>query len=120
MRAPRITITCDCGAQAKVAYGDRYTCSCGRSWSTDGIPAADYERIRALDRRFRLFGYGFGAAFALLLLFLILTNPFSILMVTPGTMLIWFAAIRPTVRRRQWRKIQALTRSWKLRAEGSG
>ena len=44
MRAPLITITCDCGATAEVAYGDRWTCpTCGKSWDTTQIPAADYD-----------------------------------------------------------------------------
>ena len=49
---------------AQAAYGESYTCECGRSWSTEQIPAADYDAIRALDRRYRLYGWfafgGFG------------------------------------------------------------
>jgi len=35
VRAPLITITCDCGAAAEVAYGDRWSCeACGKTWDT--------------------------------------------------------------------------------------
>jgi hypothetical protein len=62
--SPKITITCDCGEPHKLAYGDEYTCDCGRAWSTKQIPAADYEAIRSLDRSYRRKGWfafgGFG------------------------------------------------------------
>jgi hypothetical protein len=112
--APKITITCDCGESRKVAYGDRYTCACGRAWSTAGVPEADYARIRDLDRRFTRIGYVTAALFALLILFFILTHPEQLLFVAPGTMMVWFGFVRPRVRRRHWLQVQELTRSWDL------
>ena len=50
MAAPRITLRCDCGAEALVAFGDRWTCeSCGRTYDTAGIPEADFQAIQDLD-----------------------------------------------------------------------
>jgi hypothetical protein len=107
MRAPRITLRCDCGADALVAYGERWTCdSCGRSYDTTEIPDADFRAIQDLRRRYRLIG-GLGvvlvAAFVLFL---------------PTVLLVWFMYVRPLMRTRYRRRVLELTRSWTLRAEG--
>ena len=35
MREPPITVTCDCGTAASLAYGERWTCpTCGKAWNT--------------------------------------------------------------------------------------
>jgi hypothetical protein len=117
LSAPKITVTCDCGEVRRVDYGEQYTCTCGRTWSTASIPAEDYGRIQALDRRYRLVGWIAGLAFASLLLFVILTKPQQLFILTPGAMALWFGGIRPFIRRRHWREIQALTRQWNLRPE---
>ena len=44
-------------------------------------------------------------------------RPGQIIFVLPGTMIIWFSLLRPLVRRRYWKQVQTLTRSWKLRPE---
>jgi hypothetical protein len=115
--APKITITCDCGEKHKLAYGDDYVCECGRAWSTKQIPAADYEAIRALDRRYRRMGWIGIGGFALICIAVGLTRPISLLFLIPAGMMTWFTLFRPMVRRRHWRAIQALTRRWTLRAE---
>ena len=113
---PRITITCDCGESRKVEYGASFTCVCGRSWSTDDIPPADYAAIRRLDRRYRLLGWSVGLAYGLFVLYTILVVPGMLLLVLPAGMLAWFGVLRPIVRRRHYRSVQALTRTWQLRA----
>ncbi len=117
MAAPKITITCDCGETRKLDYGEAYTCECGRSWSTSQIPAADYEAIRALDRRYRLFGWLAFGGFGILCLAVGFTNHVSLLFLIPAGLMTWFMLLRPVVRRRHWRAINALTRRWTLRAE---
>lgn len=119
MKGPKITITCDCGEQSKVQYGEAYTCACGRRWTTTQIPAADYAAIRSLDRRYRLVGWAGALAFATLLLVVTITRPFELMLIVPAGLLGWFAFIRPPVRRRHYRDIQRLTRHWKLRPEKS-
>ena len=116
--SPKITITCDCGEPGKVAYGETHLCpSCGRSYSTSQIPAADYEKIRSLDRSYRRKGwYAFGG-FGLLCLAVGFTRPLTLLFLIPAGMMAWFTLFRPMVRRRHWRAIQALQRRWTLRAE---
>lgn len=115
--SPKITITCDCGEQRKLAYGDAYVCDCGRAWSTKQIPAADYEAIRTLDRSYRRKGWFAFGGFGLLCLAVGATRPMTLLFLIPAGMMTWFTLFRPVVRRRHWRAIQALTRRWTLRAE---
>ena len=48
MREPPITVTCDCGATASLAYGERWTCpTCGKTWNTGQIPRAGVRRAAA-------------------------------------------------------------------------
>ena len=115
--SPKITITCDCGESRKVAYGEGYVCECGRAWSTKQIPEADYEAIRALDRRYRRNGWLVFGGFGLICIFVGATHPVTLLFVIPAGMMTWFTLFRPMVRRRHWRAIQALTRRWTLSAE---
>lgn len=115
--SPKITITCDCGEKRKLAYGESYTCECGRSWSTAQIPAGDYEAIRSLDRRYRRKGWLFFGGFFLVAVAVGATRPMTLLFLMPAGMMAWFTLFRPMVRRRHWRAIQALTRRWTLRAE---
>ena len=94
------------------------TCaSAARAWSTKQIPAADYEAIRALDRRYRRIGWLAFGGFGLICVAVGLTRPVSLLFLIPAGMMTWFTLFRPMVRRRHWRAIQALTRRWTLRAE---
>jgi hypothetical protein len=115
--SPKITITCDCGEPHRLAYGDEYTCECGRAWSTKQIPAADYEAIRSLDRSYRRKGWFAFGGFGLICIAVGATRPLSLLFLIPAGMMTWFTLFRPMVRRRHWRAIQALTRRWTLRAE---
>ena len=116
--SPKITITCDCGEKRKLDYGESYVCECGRAWSTKQIPAADYEAIRELDRRYRRRGwYRVRLLRRCICIAVGLTRPVSLLFLIPAGMIVWFTLFRPMVRRRHWRAIQALTRRWTLRAE---
>lgn len=55
MRSPPITITCDCGAVAELAYGTRWTCAtCGKTWDTGQIPRDEYDELLRLLKRYRL------------------------------------------------------------------
>ena len=81
------------------------------------MPAADYEAIQALDRRYRRMGWLGIGGFGLVCLAVALTRPITLLFLIPAGMMTWFTLFRPMVRRRHWRAIQALTRRWTLRAE---
>jgi hypothetical protein len=120
MRAPRITLRCDCGAEALVAYGERWTCeSCGRTYDTTEIPDADFQAIQDLRRRYRLIGGAGVALVGAFVLFLALTaQEFQLFIGLPTVLLVWFMYVRPFMRTRYRRRVLELTRSWTLRAEG--
>lgn len=98
-----------------MAYGESYQCECGLAWSTDSVPADDYAAIQRLDRNYRLVGWAVGLGYGLFVLYTILEKPGGLLLILPAGMLAWFGVLRPVVRRRHYRAIQALTRTWNLR-----
>jgi hypothetical protein len=120
VRAPRITLRCDCGAEALVAFGERWTCeSCGRTYDTTGIPDADFRAIQTLRRRYRVFGYaGVSVVAAFVLLLAITAQQFQLFIGLPFILLLWFMYVRPLMRSRYRRRVGELTRTWTLRAEG--
>jgi uncharacterized protein (DUF983 family) len=121
MAAPRITLRCDCGnSEALVAYGERWTCeSCGRTYDTSGIPAADFAAIQAMRRRYRIIGYAGAILVAAFMLLLALTaQPFQLFIGLPFILLLWFTYVRPVMRSRYMRRVGELQRTWTLKAEG--
>jgi hypothetical protein len=53
--APPIAITCECGGDAAVPYGERWTCpDCNRVWNTAQIPEAEYARRNRQMNRYRI------------------------------------------------------------------
>ena len=120
MAAPRITLRCDCGAEELVAYGERWTCgSCGRTYDTAGIPAADFEAIQSLRRRYKIVGYTGVVLIAAFVLLLALTaQEFQLFIGLPAILLVWFIYVRPLMRSRYRRRVGELQRTWTLHAEG--
>ncbi len=121
MAAPRITLRCDCGkSEALVPYGERWTCeACGRTYDTNGIPAADFAAIQAMRRRYRIIGYtGVALVAALVLLLALTAQPFQLFIGLPFILLLWFTYVRPVMRSRYHRRVGELQRTWVLKAEG--
>jgi hypothetical protein len=119
MKAPRITLRCDCGAEGMAAYGERWTCpDCGRTYDTTRIPASDYESIRLLDRRYRIAIWCVVSVMAAIVLAVALTGQlFSVFAGLAVVLLSWFLFIKPVVHRRHRRAVSSLTRKWELEAE---
>ena len=119
MGSPAITLRCDCGAEGRAEFGERWTCdACGRSYDTAQIPAADFEAIEALDRRYRRWSQAVVAGLALVVLAVAYTRQFLPILAGLGVvMLSWFLYIKPYVHRRHKRAVSELTRSWELTAE---
>jgi hypothetical protein len=118
MKGPRITVTCECGQQTKVHYGDRFECEgCDRAYDTSKIPSADYERLASVVRRFRYAGWAFGVVLALAALWLLTQGQEIVLIIGMMSILfIWWSYGRPFVRGRYHRALSTLPR-WELKAE---
>ena len=118
LRGPPITVTCDCGEQRDLRYGEAWACDrCGRRWNTARIPPQQYEAIRRTQLRFRVLPVLYGMTVAGTAIFFTLTgNLFSLFILLPLAMMTWFIFIRPGHRQRYRRAIAELPR-WELYPE---
>jgi hypothetical protein len=118
VKGPLITVRCECGADEKLRYGERWTCpACGRSYDTSRIPEEEYRRIARATSRLRAGDYVFAAALAVLMLVLLLYGePIQILIALPFLMIAWLTYGRPLLRRR-YRRLVAERPTWDLSAE---
>ncbi len=118
LRGPPIAVTCKCGEKRDLGYGESWTCErCGRRWDTNQIPAEQYGAIRRTQLRFRVLPILYGVGVLALAMFFTLTgNIFSVFVLLPLALMIWFYFVRPAHRRRYRRAIAELPR-WELRPE---
>ena len=118
LRGPPIAITCECGEKRDLGYGEDWACeTCGRHWDTNQIPADQYDAIRRTQLRFRVLPVVYGVVVASAALFFMLTgNVFSVFVLLPLSMMLWFYFVRPVHRRRYRRAIAELPR-WELRPD---
>jgi hypothetical protein len=118
LRGPPIAVTCECGEKRDLTYGVEWTCeSCGRHWDTKQIPAEQYGAIRRTQMRFRVLPVVYGLLVAGGAIFFTLTgNIFSVIVLLPFSMLLWFYFIQPFHRRRYRRAIAELPK-WQLRPD---
>ncbi len=119
MKAPAISLTCDCGEHGSVGYGERWTCpACGRRYDTRDIPQADYQELVDVTRRYRRLGWVLVGVIAALTLFMAVAGlPYQVFVMLPAILLVWFTYVRPIMRRRYRRRIGELTSSWQLHGE---
>jgi len=119
MKGPRISLRCDCGTEGMAGYGERWECpQCGKTYDTSQIPAADYEQILSLDRRYRRGVWVVVGVLALLVLMVALSG--QVIPIFAGlavALLSWFLYIKPLVHRSHRRAVAKLTRNWELEAE---
>jgi len=118
MKGLAISLTCDCGKQASVAYGERWTCpGCGTTYDTAQIPGGDYDRLMQLTRRYRAISWAVVIVMAAIVLAVAITGQtISIFAGLAVSLLSWFLFIKPVVHRRHRRAVNGLTRRWKLDA----
>jgi hypothetical protein len=118
LRGPPISVSCECGDKRDLHYGEAWDCQrCGRRWDTAQIPAEQYEAIRRTQLRFRVLPVAYGLVVASTAIFFTLTgNVFSVFVLLPLAMMVWFYFIRPAHRRRYRRAIADLPR-WNLSPE---
>lgn len=118
MREPPITLTCDCGAAASVAYGERWTCSqCGKTWNTNQIPRAEYEALLADIKRYRLLVFVPALALAAILLPLAILVDFRFAFLLFVLEMAFALMVIPPLRRRASVRVLEETPSWRLSPE---
>jgi len=115
---PPISITCECGLKHDLKYGEAWTCeSCGRRWNTRQIPREQYEVVRRTQLRFRVLPVLLGLVVLGFAVFFTLTgNLFSVFLLLPVGLSVWFVFLRPFHRRRYRAAIAELPR-WELHPE---
>ena len=115
---PPISITCECGLKHDLKYGEAWTCeSCGRRWDTNQIPREQYEVVRRTQLRFRVLPVLLGLVVTGFAVFFTLTgNLFSVFLLLPVGLSVWFVFLRPFHRRRYRAAIADLP-SWELHPE---
>jgi Flp pilus assembly protein TadB len=118
LRGPPIAITCECGEKRDLRYGEEWRCeSCGRRWDTNQIPVEQYEAIRRTQLRFRVLPVLYGLVILALAMFFTLTgNIFSVFILLPLGLMLWFYFVRPAHRRRYRRAVADLPK-WELRPQ---
>ena len=117
MRAPPITIACECGELRHVPYGERWVCeACGRRWNTAQIPADEYWGIMRRLRRERLVVIGLALALTLVFGLLALLVSEGLFLFLPVLLVGWFIWYQPLRRRRMRRYVRGLPK-WQLTPE---
>jgi hypothetical protein len=117
MRAPPITIACDCGEMKHVPYGETWKCeSCGRRWNTAQIPAEEYWGILRNMRRMRLSVIGVALGFTILFGLLGIFVSEGLFLMLPVVLAGWFIWYMPWWRRKVRRQVRSLPK-WNLHPE---
>ncbi len=118
VKAPPITITCDCGAVAELGYGERWQCAqCGKTWDTRQIPQGEYDALLRGLKRYRLLVLGPPLLLAAVLV------PLTVLVSVQFAFLLFVFVIGyallvvPQLRRRATARMQRSTLRWKLHPE---
>jgi Flp pilus assembly protein TadB len=117
MKAPPITIRCECGESRDVAYGEQWTCeSCGRRWDTRQIPAEEYEGLLRRMRRARLLILAAALVLAAVIVPLIVFVSARFIGLAIFALFIWLFVIVPYWRRNVRREARSSPR-WELSPE---
>lgn len=115
LHGPPITVRCRCGERRDLAYGEVWQCAdCVLRWDTRQIPREQYQRIRMVQLRFRLVPVVLGLVVAALVLVFYLTgNTYSMFILVPVALMGWMTLLRPFQRNRYRRAIADLPQ-WRL------
>lgn len=113
-----ITLQCDCGKLAAVAYGERWTCpECGRTWDTSQIPRAEYDRLLRSVRRYRLLALGPPLALAAVLVPLAIFAGLQWGLLLFVLVMAYGLLVVPRLRGRATQSVLGNTRRWELHPE---
>lgn len=118
MRAPPITITCDCGSSTSVPYGARWRCeTCGNEWDTGQIPRAEYDGLLRGVRRYRLLVLGPPLALAAVLVPLTIFSGSQYAFLLFVLVMTHALLVVPQLRRRATASVRERATRWSLRPE---
>ncbi|HXJ81146.1 MAG TPA: hypothetical protein VMS64_21010 [Candidatus Methylomirabilis sp.] len=118
-KGPLITVTCECGEQRQLRYGERWRCEgCGRNFDTSKIPLEQYAAIRRVQVRYRMFPVVAG----LLLLagavaFVLTGRAYGALIVVPFLLVSWGMFGRPFYRSRYRRALTKNLPTWEIESD---
>ncbi|HTU95371.1 MAG TPA: hypothetical protein VMF14_05985 [Solirubrobacteraceae bacterium] len=117
-RGPPITLTCDCGEQRYLRYGERWTCEkCGKTWNTSRIPVEQYAAIRATQLRYRRVPLAISAfALATVIACIVVGKALGGLILVGLLATTWSMFFRP-IHRRKYRQAIADLPTWKIKPE---
>lgn len=117
MKGAPITVKCDCGKKALVAYGDVWQCEgCQRRWNTNQIDAEDYWGIMREMRRFRMKAIQSMLILGGVFVYLAVTISTSFFILIPLMMSAWYLFYMPRWRQRVRRHARGLP-TWDLHPE---
>jgi hypothetical protein len=112
-----ITVRCDCGEKALVAYGVVWVCeSCQRRWNTNQIPSEDYWAIMHEMRRFRMRAIYSMLVLAAVFVVLAVVISASFFILIPLVMSAWYLFYMPRWRQQVRRHARHLP-NWELHPE---
>jgi hypothetical protein len=118
VRAPPISITCDCGTVTSLAYGERWTCpGCGKTWDTSQIPHEDYARLLRSVRTYRLITLGPPIALAAVLVPLSVFVGVQFAFLLFILLLAWGLLVMPQLRSRATASVLRHVKTWELSPE---
>jgi hypothetical protein len=117
VRAPEISVVCECGEKRSLPYGARWECeTCGRRWNTAQIPAEDYQRVERAVRRYRLEAIAFAVVIVAIFAPLVVLIDVRIGITGLIVFFAWAFLFRPWQRRRLVAAAREGAR-WELRPE---
>jgi hypothetical protein len=118
-KGPLITVTCECGEQRQLRYGERWRCEgCGRKFDTSKIPLEEYAAIRRVQVRYRMFPVISGLLLlAAVIVFFITGRAYAALVVVPFLLVAWGMFGRPFYRSRYRRSLTKNLPTWEIESD---
>jgi hypothetical protein len=118
-KGPLITVTCECGEQRQLRYGERWRCDgCGRNFDTSKIPLEEYAAIRRVQLRYRIFPLIAGLLLvAGTVAFLLTGKAYGALIVVPFLLASYGVFVRPFYRSRYRRALSKNLPTWEIESD---
>ncbi len=118
-KGPLITVTCECGEQRQLRYGERWRCEgCGRRFDTGKIPLEEYAAIRRTQIRYRIFPLVSGLLLlAGAIVFFLTGRAYGALIAVPFLLASWGVFGRPFYRARYRRALANRVPTWEIKSD---